>query len=56
MNIDKNINSCVIHIPGGKLKIVSITGQQEKGATNDSDRLILSIHNSKHTFLDSTEK
>jgi len=34
MTIDKNMNYGLIHIPGGKLKTVSITDQQEYDAAN----------------------
>lgn len=51
MNIDKNINFNLIHIPGGKLLIMSIAGRQEYGVTNDLNGLNLSIYNPTPIFL-----
>jgi hypothetical protein len=56
MTIDKNMNFTLIHIPGGKLQTVSIIGQQEKKATNDSNELNPSIYSPRCTFLDSAKK
>lgn len=54
MIIDKKeMNFKYIHIPRGKLYIVSIIGQQEYGATKNLNGLNLFVHKVRYTFYDS---